>query len=81
MTTDNPDPLEVLVESIACAIAKVRHPDCDPHGVIREGLVAWQVYQTEAEAAAAIIAQHYAPVIAEIERLDRAALTDKGDGE
>ena len=64
MTTDNPDPLEVWKE--ACQRSQnawyeigeqPNDPECDAQNRLAD------------QAAAAIIAQHYAPVIAENERL------------
>jgi len=64
MTTDNPDPLEVWKE--ACqrsqdAWYEIGEQPNDPEGDLQTELTD--------QAAAAIIAQHYAPVIAENERL------------
>jgi len=54
MTTDNPDPLEVWRE--ACG----KYEDaCEAGDTLRDGVILGD------QAAAAIIAQHYAPVIAE----------------
>lgn len=67
MTTDNPDPLEVWRE--ACG----KYEDAAATGnTLRDGVLLGD------QAAAAIIAQHYAPVIAENERL-REALRRYGD--
>ena len=63
MTTDNPDPLEVWRE--ACG----KYEDAAATGnTLRDGVLLGD------QAAAAIIAQHYAPVIAENEAL-RAEVT------
>lgn len=67
MTTNNPDPLEVWRE--ACG----KYEDAyETGGTLRERVILGD------QAAAAIIAQHYAPVIAENERL-REALRRYGD--
>lgn len=42
-------------EEIARAICKHRHPKSDPSAVIREGLVAWQLFKSEATAIEPII--------------------------
>lgn len=58
MTPDNPDPLEVW--RAACG----KYEDaCEAGDTLRDGVILGD------QAAAAIIAQHYAPVIAENERL------------
>ena len=69
MTTDNPDPLEEAVaRTLSChlwaTIVVDNNDDCDEFDVMPEYVKG--IYR---KAAAAIIAQHYAPVIAENERL------------
>ena len=69
MTPDNPDPLEEAVaRTLSChlwaTIVVDNNDDCDEFDVMPEYVKG--IYR---KAAAAIIAQHYAPVIAENERL------------
>ena len=67
MTTDNPDPLEVWKAAIS---AYTKEADEEAYETSEELRIAAD------QAAAAIIAQHYAPVIAENERLREVALCE-----
>lgn len=78
MTTNNPDPLEEdIARTLSChlwaTIVADNNDDCDEFDAMPDYIK--DIYR---RAAAAIIAQHYAPVIAENERL-REALRRYGD--
>lgn len=69
MTTNNPDPLEEdIARTLSChlwaTIVADNNDDCDEFDAMPDYIK--DIYR---RAAAAIIAQHYAPVIAENERL------------